>query len=172
VTPVNTLPSKPFPDQDHNHRRCVERALDEAESQCQRLGVRMTELRRRVLELVWGGHRPVGAYEILAALGGSGRPAQPPTVYRALDFLLRHGFVHRIERLNSFVGCSRPGPPHQGQFLICRTCGRAAELVDSGIEEAIRRSAVRAGFDVERRNVEVTGLCADCRMQEGSVSDA
>lgn len=173
MPPLNAAVSaQPFPDADHNHRQCVERALEEAQAQCRRLGLRMTAARLRVLELVWRGHRPVGAYAILDALGTAGRRAQPPTVYRALDFLVRHGFVHRIERLNSFVGCSRPGAPHQGQFLICRTCDRAAELVDVGIEEAIRRSAGRAGFAVEYRSVEVVGICSQCRKRERAAADA
>ena len=87
----------------------------------------------------------------------------PPTVYRALDFLLQHGLVHRIESLNSYVGCPDPLKPHGGQFLICRSCGLTAELNDHRIDQAIRNSANQAGFAVGRPMIEIEGLCPYCR---------
>ena len=115
---------------DHDHHACVSEALVGAAELCRKRGVRLTGTRQRILELVWAGHRPVGAYELLAALGRDGRPAAPPTVYRALDFLVAQGLVHRIESLNAFVGCPAPARPHRGQFLICRACGASAEVTD------------------------------------------
>jgi len=149
----------------HDHGHCLEGALDRAAAVCRARKARLTPLRRRVLELVWGGHRPLGAYEILDALRAGHPGAQPPTVYRALDFLLRQGLVHRIESQNAFVGCPDPDPaaPHGGQFLICRDCGWAAELNDSGIDRAIRRSAEAAGFTIARPMIEIEGLCPNCR---------
>ncbi len=123
----------------------------------------LTPLRRRVLELVWRSHKPVGAYAILSALRRRGRAAAPPTVYRALEFLLEHGFVHRIASQSAYVGCVEPGPHHAGQFLICAKCGNAAELNDARIERAVGRRARRLGFAVERQTVEIAGLCPRCR---------
>ena len=99
-----------------------------ADALCARQGVRLTELRRRVLELVWQSHKPLGAYDILAVLSETDGRRAPPTVYRALDFLQENGLVHRIASLNAFVGCNNPEHSHQGQFLICRTCHTAIEL--------------------------------------------
>ncbi|MCP4329823.1 MAG: transcriptional repressor [Alphaproteobacteria bacterium] len=155
----------------HDHRRCVEAALASAADLCRRRGARLTGTRQRILELVWAEHRPVGAYELLAALGESGRSAAPPTVYRALDFLLAQGLVHRIESLNAFVGCPAPGQPHRGQFLICHGCGASAELHDPKVDGAIRRSAGGAGFSVERSTVEVLGLCPQCGDRPASADD-
>ncbi len=124
--------------------------------------MRLTALRRRVLELVWRGHRPVGAYEILNRLGGAGRAAAPPTVYRALDFLLGQGLVHRIESRNAFIGCADPGASHSGQFLICDRCGNTLELDDDDIAGSVRRSAEQLGFRVAGQLVEVRGLCPAC----------
>ena len=149
----------------HDHGHCLETALDRAAALCQERGVRLTPLRRRVLELIWAGHKPLGAYDILDVLKGERRGAAPPTVYRALDFLLKHGLVHRIESMNSFVGCPDPDTPHGGQFLICRSCGLAAELNDSGIVSAIKKSSARAGFVVGRPIIEIEGLCPHCRPQ-------
>ena len=132
---------------------------------CAQKGLRLTALRRRVLELVWQSHKPLGAYDILAVLSEQdGRRAAPPTVYRALDFLLDNGLVHRISSLNAFVGCSHPEQPHQGQFLICRQCHAAIELDQDDISAAIVRSAASVGFSVESQTVEIVGLCASCQV--------
>jgi Fur family transcriptional regulator, zinc uptake regulator len=115
-----------------------------------------------VLELVWTSHEPVGAYDILSSLGGDGRRAAPPTVYRALEFLLEQGLVHRIESLNAFVGCADPKAPHSGQFLLCTTCGTATEIADAGIQAALAGAAGRAGFRAGHVTLEVKGLCRRC----------
>ena len=157
-----------FPSADHDHHACVSHALDAAEAECRRRGARLTDVRRRVLELVWQqGHAPVGAYALLDMLGREGFCAAPPTVYRALDFLLAHGLIHRIERLNAYTGCSRPGVPHAGQFLLCERCGTAVELDDPAIDSAIAAAAARLGFAVSRQTVEVDGICPACRAQGG-----
>lgn len=152
-----------FLDVGHDHDHCLEGALGRAAALCGERGVRLTPLRRRVLELIWSGHKPLGAYEILDILRTERQGSAPPTVYRALDFLLQNGLVHRIESLNSFVGCPNPDSHHGGQFLICRSCGMAGELNDSRIDDAIRKSAAKAGFAVGRRTVEIEGLCPHCQ---------
>ena len=157
---------------EHDHRRCFEDALARAEALCGRRGARLTALRRRVLEVVWQGHRPLGAYDILETLRAEQAAAAPPTVYRALDFLLGHGLVHRIESLNSFVGCSDPGSSHGGQFLICRTCGTAAELNDPRIALAIEDSASESGFHVHHPTIEVSGLCPNCQPSDAGTANA
>lgn len=148
----------------HDHSHCVADALAAAETLCARSGTRLTTLRRRVLELVWRSHQPLGAYDILGVLSAEdGRRAAPPTVYRALDFLLENGLVHRIASLNAFIGCSHPGQIHQGHFLLCRECGTAIEVQQPAIGTAIAAAAAEVGFAVEGQMVEVVGLCARCR---------
>ena len=152
-----------FAEQGHDHGRCIADALRTADALCAARGVRLTKLRRRVLELVWTSHAPIGAYDVLRRLSQEHDGAAPPTVYRALDFLLEQGLIHRIESLNAFVGCIDPRAPHVGQFLICDDCGSAAELHDLRIDRAISRASAEADFTVERSTVEVRGLCPDCR---------
>jgi len=159
-----------FPAEEHDHGDCVALALAQAAEICLSRGVRLTALRRRVLELIWGSHRPIGAYEILDILGTERQGAAPPTVYRTLDFLLAQGLIHRIEHLNAYMGCCTPGMPHAGQFLVCRTCGAAAEINDGRIEDAIQSSATEAGFSVARPTIEVEGICPHCRDDERSPS--
>lgn len=158
----------PFATEGHDHRACVHAALANADGVCARAGVRLTALRREVLELVWQSHRPIGAYAILEVLARTRRRVTPPTVYRALDFLRAHGLVHRIASLNAYVGCVRPGSRHETQFLICTECGAAAELDDSAITAALATAAGKLGFSSRQRIVEVAGECPECRSEESS----
>ncbi len=143
----------------HDHGQCIDDALDAAADICARRGARLTELRRRVLELVWEGHESVKAYDLLAGLGPR---AKPPTVYRALDFLVAHGLVHKLESLNAYVGCPRPQTAHEGQFLICDTCGTVDEIDSPELNSQLVARAAVAGFSPLRQTVEVHGLCAAC----------
>lgn len=146
----------------HNHDVCIKTALDQASKICMEQGLRLTELRKRVLELVWAAHKPIGAYTVLGQLAEDGRSAAPPTVYRALDFLLEQGFVHRIASLNAYIGCDEPGHAEFGQFLICSGCGDVVELQDAGIEKAIQKGAESQGFTVRGEVIEIVGLCPRC----------
>ncbi len=153
----------PFAVGDHNHRRCVATALRAAAVLCERQGVRLTALRRRVLELIWRGHQPRGAYDLLEELHREGRRAAPPTVYRALEFLRAQGLIHRIESLNAFIGCVSPDEPHSGHFMICNDCGCAAEVNDRAVGNAVARSASLSGFVIEQQTIELRGLCPACQ---------
>jgi len=156
----------PFQPKNHDHEKCVAEAIGAAEARCARDGRSFTPLRRRVLELVWSSHGPVGAYELLDALRAERRGAAPPTIYRALEFLMENGLIHRIESLNAYVGCGSPDNHqdhrHGGQFLICRDCGAVAELADPAIARAVATRARALGFAVEQQTIEVTGLCPRC----------
>ncbi len=161
-----------FDGDEHDHRACLARALEQAALLCAQSGARLTDLRRRVLELIWASHVPVGAYDLLEQLSNDLGRTAPPTVYRALDFLLGQGLIHRVESLNAFVGCADPGDEHAGHFLICTECGNAAELHDPRIDKAIAASTGDLGFTITRKTVEVLGRCAICLAPEQDTKDA
>jgi Fur family zinc uptake transcriptional regulator len=151
----------------------VETMLDHAAATCAHRGVQLTELRRQVLRLVLEAEQPIGAYALLDRLKASRAGAAPPTVYRALDFLREQGLIHRVERLNAFVGCVEATQhphdcdcgaehDHPHQFLICTRCGATAEISDAAVALALRRAAERANFAARRATVEIEGLCAAC----------
>lgn len=155
-------PTAIFPRPEHDHASCVATALRRAEALCRQRGARLTAQRRRVLELVWGSHEPIGAYAILDLMaGGTARPA-PITVYRALDFLQAHGLIHRVASRNAFVGCAEPGSGHGSQFLICRGCRAVAEIHDARLDRAIEAAASGGGFRLEERRLELEGWCRHC----------
>jgi Fur family zinc uptake transcriptional regulator len=111
---------------------------------------------------VWSSHAPIKAYEILEQVHKHNPKAAPPTVYRALDFLMEAGLVHKLESINAFIGCDRPGQPHVGQFLICKTCGVAAEIHKPQITRMLSREARQLGFETQQQMVEIQGQCARC----------
>lgn len=146
----------------HDHRRCAAQALQAAEESCARNGLRLTPVRRRVLEILAESHRAMGAYDVLERLSAEGFGSKPPVAYRALAFLVDNGFAHRIERLNAFVACACPGQAHNPAFLICRDCGLVAEAGDAPLA-ALRSVAQEAGFAIERTVLEAEGLCPACQ---------
>ena len=135
-------------------------AVVAAEERCAQTQERLTPPRRRVLELLLAADAPLKAYDLIAAFGSAGEPAKPPTVYRALDFLGRLGFAHRIESLNAYVPCRLAGG-HAAAFLICDCCGEAAEFEpDLGAQLA---AAEATGYSIRAITLEARGLCAACR---------
>jgi len=146
----------------------LDSALARAEASCLARGAQLTPLRRQVLALVLAARQPIGAYALLDQLRATRAGAAPPTVYRALDFLLDQGLIHRLERLNAFVACGHQhaahehAQDHQHQFLICRDCGATSEICDSGVTRAVTEAALRQGFRLLRATVEVEGICGRC----------
>ena len=146
----------------HDHDGCIAATLAVADEACASRRLRLTSARRRVLEILLEEHRALGAYEILARLGEEGLGSQPPAAYRALDFLVRNGFAHRIERLNAYVACALPSSSHSPVFLICRACSAVAETPAAAAQEALGRAARATGFRIEHAVVEAEGLCPAC----------
>ncbi len=141
----------------------IERRLEQAASACIRSGTRFTGLRRQVLELVLQSPGPATAYALLDKLKETHRAAAPPTVYRALEFLQQQGLIHRVERLQAFVGCDEGAAhSHAAQFLICRTCGAVDEVDDHAVADALDHAAAAKGFTPVHSTVEVEGTCAAC----------
>ncbi len=137
-------------------------ALADAEATCLSKGVRLTPIRRRVLELLLRASSPVKAYDLMDNLDGDGA-AKPPTVYRALDFLLELGFAHKIESLNAFVACGHRDHRHAAAFLICLKCESTQELHATSTFAALEAESKNVGFKIDHAVVEVRGVCDACR---------
>ena len=152
---------------EHDHGQCRETMLDELARAAKTRGLRLTPARVRVLELLGEAHRAMGAYEILDRLRAEGLGSQPPVVYRALDFLIAAGFVHKIERLNAYVACCHPGhgpgSEHGACFLICSRCRKVAEIEDGALDIALAQAAAGRGFAMRRIVLEIEGTCPACR---------
>jgi Fur family transcriptional regulator, zinc uptake regulator len=161
-----TKPQPLFPAPDHDHGRCSADALAHAEASCAARGQRLTPLRRQVLEALAESHKALGAYEIMERLAGTGPRPAPITVYRALDFLVENGLVHRIESRNAFLACISDHDEAVGSgttvFLICERCGAVGEASSPAVAETLQAAARAAGFTPKGRVIEVAGICAHC----------
>ena len=147
---------------DHDHQVCTTKGIKIAENHCIKHKLKFTPIRRKVLEILLEEHRAIGAYAILEKLRLDGFSTQPPVAYRALDFLVEHGFAHKIERLNAFVACSHPGATHRPAFMICRQCDSVAETESEASDSELSKIAKSSGFKIEQTVIEAEGVCHIC----------
>ncbi|MBI6629919.1 transcriptional repressor [Pontibaca salina] len=149
----------------HDHTSCIDALIAWAETVCRENNLQFTPGRRRVLEILAEEHKAMGAYDILERLAQEGRGSQPPVAYRALDFLVRHGFAHKIEHLNAYIACAHPRDCHMPAFLICRACDTVAETIWTPRRGGFAQTARSTGFNIEHTVVEATGLCPQCDVE-------
>lgn len=140
--------------------------IEDAEAYCAAHGLRFTDARRRVLELLLEAPKAVGAYELLDHLRREKLGAQPPAVYRALDFLVAHGFVHKIDRLSAFVACTHPHEKHKPVFMVCKRCDSVTEICSTRSTGFLDMAAGEMGFELEETVVEAFGTCTSCKRGE------
>ncbi|MBP2169321.1 Fur family zinc uptake transcriptional regulator [Erwinia toletana] len=144
-----------------------EQLLSQAEQLCQQRNVRLTPQRLEVLRLMTEQKGAISAYDLLDLLRVSEPQAKPPTVYRALDFLLEQGFIHRVESNNSYVVCHHfEEAEHSSAMLICDRCGSVNEKHAAGVEDILQVLARQSGFVLRHSVIEAHGLCVGCREVE------
>ncbi len=147
---------------DHDHSVCLSSVLSHAKALCQERGVQLTPIRFQVLSLICDSHRSVKAYDLLDKIKPLQPAAKPATIYRALDFLLEQGLIHRIESLNAFVGCDHSGHRHEQLMLICRHCLEVEERPANDVMIILARELREAGFNEYSKTVEIQGICSKC----------
>jgi Fur family transcriptional regulator, zinc uptake regulator len=162
--PRRMTATKPtFPAPDHDHDRCAADAIRHAEQVCAGRAQKFTPIRRQVLQALLSSHRPLGAYEVIDELAKSMPRPAPITVYRALDFLMENGLVHRIESRNAFLACAHDhDAAAMVAFLICERCGSVGEIPASPVAQGLNDAARLTGFAPKLSVVEITGTCAHC----------
>ena len=145
-----------------NHKISIDEALKKAEIICNKKGVKLTKLRQKVLTLILKNHGYVKAYDLLNDLKKNDASAKPPTVYRSLDFLMEHGFIHKIQSLNAFVGCSHPEEHEDCYFLICKECKNIEECCSNTVKKVLTSTSGKNNFSPNQVTLEITGICQDC----------
>ena len=154
-----------FPAPDHDHGRCTADAMRHAELVCEKRTQKFTSIRRQVLEALLSSHRPLGAYEVIDELAKSMPRPAPITVYRALDFLMDNGLVHRIESRNAYLACAHDhDAAAMVAFLICEHCGSVGEIPAAPVAQSLNAAARSSGFTPKLSVVEITGTCAHCQI--------
>jgi Fur family zinc uptake transcriptional regulator len=163
--PDTMTPAKPaFPEPNHDHGRCAADAIAHAEQVCAKRAQKFTPIRRQVLQALLSSHRPLGAYEIIDELAKSMPRPAPITVYRALDFLMENGLVHRIESRNAWLACAHDhDETAMVAFLICDRCGSVGEIPAAPVAQSVNTAARASGFAPKMSVVEIAGTCAHCQ---------
>ena len=151
-----------MPQVNHNHAHCTAALISRAEQTCAKRGTRLTEQRKDVLASVAESHSAVGAYEIIERMATSGARPAPITIYRALDFLLEHELVHKIESRNAYVACAGVHFNSQPTLLICDQCGIVEEVIDPTTNANLKNTADARSFDVNKTVIELSGTCNQC----------
>jgi len=141
----------------------TKQAMALSEDICQAKGARLTPIRRRVLEVLHGADRPLGAYDLVDLLGSHGRRMAPITIYRALDFLIAQGLVHRLASLNAYIVSSDTSGGHEATaFLICEGCGDVNEVTSPDVAETVLKVLREQGYQPRTKILEITGRCRRC----------
>ena len=130
---------------------------------CTSHSLRLTPPRLSAFKIVHSAKKPITAYEVLERMGKDIKNPKPPTAYRALDFLTRHGFVHRIESLNAYVSCDSDHKHKGSQFMICDNCGKVEEVHQCKLPAPLKERISEEDFCMRYWNVEVHGKCKKCR---------
>ncbi len=146
----------------HNHKSCLQQALHVAEQVCHQKGLRLTPIRRRILELICTSHKAIGAYELLDIFHAEDAKAKPVTIYRALDFLMEAGLVHKVESLNAFIACLHAESQHKSVILICTQCHNAYEMDAEPIYEQLFALSKSIQFTPHYLTLELQGICSHC----------
>ncbi len=135
-------------------------------------GYRVTEPRRRVLEVLEGAHVPLSPYDIQRALRGRGKCPNHVTIYRVLGLLCRLNLAHRILSKGGFVKCTLDRREGCHRLMICRCCGALQEFCSEGLCREESELAGQCGFHAEHHVSESSGLCSTCYRKQSERSPA
>ena len=137
--------------------------IHKVEQICKSNKLGLTQIRRQVFEIIIKNNKPIKAYEILDKISNlNNKLSHPPTVYRAIDFLIENGFVHKLNSINSYVGCFHPKAHKECYFLICKKCNIYQECCDDSLKDRISKTAVHNNFVISNTSLEIEGHCLDC----------
>lgn len=141
----------------------IEESISRVVEICKENNLVFTEIRQKVFEIIIEHTKPIKAYEILDDLTKIlGKSSHPPTVYRAIDFLIENGFIHKLNSINSYVGCFHPKIHKECYFLICKKCNIYQECCDKNLTDNIFKTADKRDFIVSNTTLEIEGHCQGC----------
>lgn len=143
----------------HQHTECLENAVKQAETACAKRDLRFTDIRRKVLAIIWQSHKAISAAEVRRQLDDN----MPPTTYRALEFLQKAGLIHHVATLNAYIGCPNPNHSQPSQLFICGDCHEVTEVQSEKMERQLADEAKRQSFKVRKPHLEILGQCAACQ---------
>jgi Fe2+ or Zn2+ uptake regulation protein len=128
-------------------------------------GLRATSQRVVMHRLLRDRNRHVSAEELLSEASEQLPGVSLPTVYATLELFEQLGIVRRVNGGGGTLLWDTRAEAHG--HMICHRCGRIEDMEIPVDLERARRSAARAGFEPDRAEVVVSGLCASCARDAG-----
>jgi len=127
--------------------------------------LKLTSLRKDVLEIFMAAEKPISAYDVLSELKKIRANAEPPTAYRVIDYFVEKNIIHRIDAENKYVFCTQIDGHKKhchGIIFICKKCLASNEIIDQSSAQFFEQLASKFGYVIDGAPVEVKGLCQSC----------
>ncbi|KXF80560.1 Fur family transcriptional regulator [Enterovibrio coralii] len=146
----------------------VDSVIKNVEQKCKKRGKPLTEKRKLVLSALIHSGKALSAYELVDYCKTEfDKQIQAMTVYRTLDFLEEQHLAHKLKVSNKFIACSHMQCSHEHgvpQFLICSKCNKIKEqIIEPSVIDGLQSNARKDGFTVTSPQLEITGVCDDCK---------
>ena len=147
----------------HDHLECSKKVIQNAEEICLKFSLNFTPIRKKVLEIISSNHKPSRAYDLLAKLRDAGLSDKPPTIYRALDFLIENKIVHKLNTINAYVACFDEESEEISCFLICEMCQEIEEFHNKNLSKVLTNIGKKRGITIKNLNLEIGFKCQECK---------
>ncbi len=154
------------------HNNKINNILEKAKLECGNHGVRLTDKRSKVLQILLKNEEPLSAYALIDLYKQAfNESLSAMSAYRMLDFLLQNNLVHKLETTNQYVACSHIVCEHKHevpQFLICDDCHAVQEVgLRKALLDELTTSIENTGFALSGQQLELHGSCEKCRKNAG-----
>lgn len=147
----------------HDHRKCSKKVIQNAEETCLKFSLNFTPIRKKVLEIISSNHKPSRAYDLLEKLRDDGFCDKPPTIYRALDFLIENKIVHKLNTINAYIACFGEESEEISCFLICEICQEVEEFQNKNLTKVLINIGKKRGVKIKNLNLEIGFKCKECK---------
>ena len=125
-------------------------------------GLRITNVRLAILDILATSPEPMTAPSLHAALILHGIGANKSTVYRDLERFVEEELVDELDFGEGQKRYERATNPHH--HAVCTNCNRIAHIeLPHHLAAEEELLATRYGFAVESHALEFFGTCADCQ---------
>jgi Fur family ferric uptake transcriptional regulator len=118
----------------------------------------VTKPRLAVFEALLG-QEPMSMHRLAEKVGEADRAS----VYRAIDLFERLGIVQRLNTGWKYKLELTDKFADHHHHLTCTNCGRTIAMNETELEETISRLAARYRFKPTAHQIEIQGLCENCR---------
>ncbi|AGC69553.1 Fe2+/Zn2+ uptake regulation protein Fur [Thermoclostridium stercorarium subsp. stercorarium DSM 8532] len=126
-------------------------------------GLRITNVRVKVLEILDGAETPMTVEEVFNLLRNMITSVNLSTVYRTMDVLLKNGLVEKTTLMDFNKSMYEYKRVEHKHHLVCTVCNRMISIEDCPIDEYAREMCNKQGFELTGHKLEIYGICPNCK---------